>query len=428
MGLFDISVSGLLTNQTSINTTSHNIANANVEGYSRQRASQEPRLPQFIGGNYLGTGVEVATIKRIFEATEQLELQATTSSFYSYDTYLDQAKRLDGLLADSDSGVNSAIQNFFTALQGVVNDPASIPARQVMISEGEMMISRFELVYNQLESQNNEINTNIYSIAEEISSLATSIANLNNQIAGSAGSPPPDLLDKRDLQITRLSELVSVQTIQQEDGNLNVFIGTGQALVIGSFSSAVEGRLDPADPRSMRLYLASGNSSIDVTQNIVGGELGGLLKVRDELLEPAFNTLGRIAIGIADNFNAQHQLGMDLNNQLGGNFFVDINDPAIQARRVISSTANAGSSVATLTIDDPNVLVDTNYQMYLSAGNFQLVDLRDNSVVASFAQPASPASVTMPTLGFTINFLSGAAVDGDSFKIQPTRNFSQDFT
>ncbi len=140
MGIFDISISGLLTNQAAISTTSHNIANANVEGYSRQRVSQGQRTPEFIGGNYLGTGVEVGSVTRIFEASQQLQLQASTADFYAFESYLAQANRVDGLLADSDNGINNAIQSFFTALQGVANDPASIPARQVMLSESEMMI------------------------------------------------------------------------------------------------------------------------------------------------------------------------------------------------------------------------------------------------------------------------------------------------
>lgn len=427
MSLFNIGVSGLLTNQASISTTSHNIANANVEGYSRQRVDQDSRLPEFIGGSYFGTGVEVDSVRRVFEATQQLELQATTSAFNSFASFLDQAGRIDGLLADSDNGVNAAIQNFFTALQGVVNDPASIPARQVFLSESDMLMSRFELVHAQLEIQNNEINGNISASAEEITALADSIAKLNNQIVGSPGDFPPDLLDQRDAQITRLSELVAVQTIVQSDGNLNVFIGTGQSLVVGSQANALVTNIDPQDPRKMTLSISAGTSNINVTENITGGKLGGLLSVAKEVIEPALNTLGRVAIGIADTFNSQHQLGMDLNNQLGGNFFTDINDPVIAEARVIESSFNTGNANISITIDNPALLNDSNYQLYFNAGNYQLVDLTDNTTVATFAPPGPlPASVPIASAGFSINILSGAANNGDAFKIQPTRNFASD--
>ncbi|MET1255027.1 flagellar hook-associated protein FlgK [Aliikangiella maris] len=426
--IFDISVSGLLTNQASIATTSHNIANANVDGYSRQRVDQTARIPQFIGGNYVGTGVEAGVIKRIFIQSQQLEVQSATANFNNYESYLTQAKRVDGLLADSDSGINNAIQNFFTALQGVVNDPASIPARQVLKSESEMMVARFDLVHAQLETQISEINGSIDSIAKEISTLASSIANLNNQIAGSPGNFPPDLLDQRDRQIVRLSELVAVQTLQQSDGSVNVFIGTGQALVVGSLANELTSVVDPLDPRSRKLNITSGSSSIDITRNVKGGEIGGLLDTVNEIIEPAFYTLGRVAMGISSTFNAQHQLGMDLNNELGGNFFTDINESSLELSRVISGRNNTGNAAVSLTIDDPSLLRDANYQLYFSGGNYQLIDQTTETTLATFAPPAVlPDSVQIAAEGFTINFLSGVPNNADAFELQPARNFARDF-
>ena len=428
MSIFNISISGLLSNQAAIATTSHNIANANVEGYSRQRADQSARLPQFIGGNYFGTGVEIGVVRRIFEATHQLEIQATTADFSQFESFLNQANRVDGLLADSENGINVAIQNFFSAMQGVVNDPASIPARQVLLSEAEMMSARFDLVHSQLESQITEINGSISSIAQEISVLSDSIAKLNNQIAGSPGSFPPDLLDQREREITRLSELISVQTLEQDDGSLNVFIGTGQALVVGSLSNSLVAQVDPLDPRGMRLNISAASSSIDVTRNLTGGELGGLLQVVDEVIEPAFNTLGRVAMSISDTLNTQHQLGMDLNNDLGGLFFSDINDPTIELNRITNSTSNTGNASFSITVDDVNQLKDANYQLYFTGGNYQLYDLDSQTTVATFPPPAVvPDTVTVASEGFTINFLSGAANNGDSFEIRNTRNFGRDF-
>jgi len=427
MGIFDISISGLLSNQAAIQTTSHNIANANVEGYSRQRIDQIQRNPQFIGGNYFGTGVEVGTVKRIFELSQQMELQSTTSDFNLFDTFVSQAGRVDSLLADSNTGINNSIQEFFTALQGVANDPASVPARQVMLSQAQNMASRFDLVHSQLEAQLTEINGSIDSLAKEITTLADSIAKLNLQITGSSGTPPPDLLDQRDREIVRLSELVAVQTLEQSDGALNVFIGTGQSLVVGALSNSLVSSVDPLDPRSQILSLTSGSSSIEITSNVTGGKLGGLLDSINQVIEPAFNTLGRVAIGIAESFNQQHQLGMNLNNQLGGDFFTDINAANLELNRVVNSTGNTGTAQLSVTVDDPSLLNDRNYELLLTGGNYNLVDANTNSVIATFAPPAVvPDTVTVASEGITINFLSGAANNGDSFAIQPTRNFARD--
>jgi len=425
--IYGISVSGLLANQASLNTTSHNIANANTEGYSRQRVSQTQRFPEFIGGNYFGSGVEVGDVKRIFEQTRQFELQAATSNFNQLDSYLAQASRVDGLLADSENGLNSALQDFFSSLQGVTNDPSSIGARQVFVSQAGSLVSRFDSIHSQLEQQISQVNANIDSIAEEISSLGEAIASFNNQISSAPGTAPPDLLDKRDLAITRLSELVAVQTTEQSDRSLNVFIGTGQALVLGSLSNDLTASVNTQNPRAMTLSLTAGSSSIDVTNNISGGELGGLLGVVEDIIDPSFSALGRVAISVADSFNQQSHLGIDLNNNLGSDLFTDINDPTIALARISSNTNNTGNVNLSLTIDDPSLLTDTSYTLFLQGGNYQLVDKNTNTTIATFAPPAVlPDTVQLAAQGVSINFLSGAANNGDTFDIQPVRNFSRD--
>jgi len=427
--IFGISVSGLLTNQAALNTTANNIANANTEGYSRQRVTQTPRLPEFVGGNYFGSGVEVGQVKRIFEQTQQLEIQSATANFMRLETFLSQASRVDELLADSQNGLNSSVQSFFSSLQAVVNDPASVAARQVMLGRMEGMVSKFDSIQSQLESQITQVNSSIDGIAKEITSLGESIAMFNNQVAGSAGNVAPDLLDQRDLAVTRLSELVAVQTTEQSDGSLNVFIGSGQSLVVGSLANSLVASVDTQNPRSMSLSLVSGTSSIDITSNISGGQLGGTLTVVEEIIEPSFNTLGRVAISIVDSFNRQNSLGMDLNNNLGGNLFTDINDPTIAASRVSSDLTNTGTANLSINIDDPSLLTDSNYTLFMQGGNYQLVDQTTNTTVATFAPPAvTPDTIPIASLGISINILSGAANNGDSFDIRPARNFSSDFS
>lgn len=427
--IYGISVAGLLSNQAALNTTANNIANANTEGYSRQRVDFTPSRSDFIGGNYFGAGVEISQVRRIFEQTQQLEIQSATANYMRLETYLTQAGRVDGMLADSANGLNNAIQNFFTAVQGVSNDPASIAARQVMLEQAGGLVSRFDSIYSQLESQTTQVNASMDSIAKEITSYGQSIAELNQQISGTAGNPPLDLLDQRDLAIARLSELVSVQTTTQSDGSVNVFIGSGQSLVVGALATELVASRDPQDPRSMRLFLSSGTSNVDVTSNINGGQIGGLKDVVSEIIEPAFNALGRVAIAISDTLNQQSQLGLDLNNELGGLLFTDINDATIANSRVINSTNNTGTSSISLDIDDPSLLTDSNYTLFFQGGNYQLIDQTTDTTIATFAAPgAVPASVTVPSIGVTINFNSGASSDGDSFEVQPTRNFSRDIS
>ncbi|MBV1910138.1 MAG: flagellar hook-associated protein FlgK [Kangiellaceae bacterium] len=429
VSIFGISVSGLLSNQAALNTTSHNIANANTEGYSRQRVSQSPQLPEFIGGNYFGAGVEVGQVTRIFDQTHQLEIRAATATFNELESYLAQADRVDSLLADSNNGLDQSLQSFFEAVHGVVNDPASVSARQVMLGQAEGLVSRFDSIHTQLDAQITQVNTNIDSVAKEITALGAAVATLNNQISGSAGNPPPDLLDRRDVAIGRISELIAVQTTQQTDGSMNVFIGSGQSLVVGSLSNSLVATPDTQNPRAMSLSLEAGSSSIEITENLQGGQLGGLLKVVDEIINPAFNTLGRVAISVADLFNTQNGLGMDLNNELGGNLFTDINDPTIASARVSDDANNTGNVDLSISIDDPSLLGNSDFTLFIQGGNYQLVDQTTNTTIATFAPPGVlPDTVQIASRGISINFLSGAAINGDSFEIQPSRNFSSEFS
>jgi len=427
--LLDIGISGLFSNQAALNTASHNISNANTEGFSRQRVSQLPQNPQFITGNYFGSGVEVGQVIRLFDQTHQLEIQAATASFMSLEAYLAEAGRVDGLLADSQNGLDTAIQSFFSALQDVVNDPSSIAGREVFLGQANNLINRFGSIHAQLNSQLNQINKSIDTIAEEVSSLGQSIARLNAEIVGSPGDPPPDLLDKRDLAVVRLSELVSVQTITQDDDSLTVFIGSGQSLVIGNRSSNLVASNSSSDPKTRILSLQSGNSSIEITNNLNGGQLGGLLNVVNEIISPAFNTLGRVAVAVADSFNQQSRLGLDFNGDLGGDFFTDINDATLSAGRVGASSNNTGTANLSINIDDLSQLGDSDFTLFLQGGNYQLVDQTTNVVVATFAPPgAVPANVAIAGTGISIDFISGAGVNGDAFNIQPVRNFSRDFS
>ncbi|NVJ60366.1 MAG: flagellar hook-associated protein FlgK [Gammaproteobacteria bacterium] len=426
----NIGVSGLLSTQSAINTVSHNIANANTEGYNRQITQIDTRNPQFLGGIYIGTGAEVGAISRVFDATTLLELQSNISNFNELEVYLDQASRVDNLVADASTGLNEGLQAFFSAVQTVADEPTSIAARQVLLSQGGLLAGRFNTLTEQLESQRRAVNSGIEASAKEITALGQSIADLNIKIAAATGGglgQPNDLLDQRDRQITQLAELVDIKTLQQDDGSINVFIGNGQALVVGATASQVVAQRDTNDPKNVDLVLQTGAGNVPITETVSGGKLGGYLRFRDEILEPGFNVIGRVALAVSDEINRQHQLGMDLNNDLGGLFFTDINDATLMQRRVINDSSNTGTASLGIQIDDPNLLTDANYELRFQGGNYILTNTTTNATVASFPPPgATPATVSIPSEGFSVVLNSGAAAAGDRFSVFPTRTAGAD--
>ncbi len=425
--ILNVGVSGLIGSQLGISTTSHNIANVNTEGYNRQRTSFGTQPAQFLGGFYFGSGTELGDVSRIFNQTIVNELRANQTMSSMHAAYLGEATRIDNLVADQDTGLNQQLQAFFNAMQGVSDNPSSIPSRQVLLSQAQILSGRFHSLESALSQQRDDVNEGIRSLASQISALGEGIAELNIAIADatSAGNgvkaQPNDLLDQRDRLLDELSTLTNITTNDQADGAISVFLGNGQALVIGPNYNSVIARPGLNDPRSYDLFLqpSSGSAAIDITSQISGGKLGGLMRFRAELLEPAINSLGRVAIGLAETVNDQHALGMDLNNQLGGLFFTDFNDPAISTRRVQPQSGYVGPGSFSLDIGNVSQLTDSNYTLTLTAGTYSVTRLSDNTVISSFAAPAAGTSVNIGD-GMVLNITTDA-VNGDSFTLFPTR-------
>lgn len=423
--LAGIALSGLRASQTSLSTVSHNIVNVDTAGYSRQRTELATRIPLQYGSGFIGQGVDVDGITRISNQFVTDQLRRDTQNFNSYNSYYEYAVRMDSLLGDESTAITPTLQSFFDGLEELANDPSSIAARQVLLSEGQALVNRFNTVYDQVYQQNETLNTEMATIASQVTQLAKSIANLNDSIrtvaSNNVGQLPNDLLDQRDEAIRQLSELVGVQVVQ--DGNLtvNVFIGSGQPLVLGGDSYTLSTDTGNSGISRNNVILTAGNNSQDITAQLSGGRMGGLLQVREELIDPIFNELGRMATVLADTFNVQHQLGMDLNNQIGGLFFGDINSPVAEAQRVSASLDNAGAASLSVTISDVSALTADNYELRFDGANYSLINASSDTTIATFADPGAGGTVVLASEGFTLNFAGGASVAGDSFMITPTR-------
>ena len=157
----NISLTGMRAFQRALQVTSHNIANANTPGYSRQVAEFTARIGGGSGSTYVGGGTQISTIKRMYDAllVEQLRISATGQARFSALNSL--AGRVDSLLADADTGLNTGLQNFFNTMQDVANDPAEIPTRQALLGEADSIANRFRSLDQRLDTLENEVNNGI---------------------------------------------------------------------------------------------------------------------------------------------------------------------------------------------------------------------------------------------------------------------------
>lgn len=407
-------VSGLLALQTALDTTSHNISNASTPGYSRQTTNFVETNPQIQGGHWVGTGVTVSSVQRAYDDIVAAQVRTASSAKSQWDTYSSLADQVNNMLGDSSTGVSASLQDLANAFQSVANSPASSSERQVLLSKAQTLVSQFQSYGSRLDQINSQINTQLASEASTITSLAKSIASLNSQIIslkGTGTNAPNDLLDQRDALIDQLATHVNVSAVKQDDGQVNVFVGTGQPLVLGTVAASISTQTDAYDVSRSTLVLKGDTGQTDLTNSLTGGTVGGLLTFRNEILDPAKNSLGQIAVATAQLVNQQQNAGMDLNGQLGANLF------SVGAVQVLGNANNGGSGTVSVTRSDVTALTTSNYLLTRTASGWSL------------QRTDTGASVTMTGSGtvgspFVADGLSivvgGSANTGDKFLIQPT--------
>ncbi|MFI0414739.1 MAG: flagellar hook-associated protein FlgK [Candidatus Thiodiazotropha sp.] len=411
MSILSIGVSGLIANRHALDTTGHNISNVNTEGYSRQRIDFNTREPFLSPAGYLGTGVESSEIQRQYDTFVAGQMRTSLTVSSELRAYYEEARRLDDLVADPDAGIQPTIQNFFDALQGLADDPTSIPARQLVLTEAESMADRFHYFNQQFDDTRTRMNGQIGFNVGEINRLAQNIADINADIKLAYGSTPNDLLDKRDQLVNELSEQVDIQVLQQTDGAYNVFIGRGQPLVMDTTAATLGTQPSGLDPSHLEITFNYSFGTQIITDQISGGTIGGLLRFRNEILDPTQDRVGLVAIGIADQLNTQHQMGLDLDGLVGGALF------SSSSVQVLPQPGN-GSSI-TVDYDDVGNLTGNSYELTYDGADFILQDL-----VAGTTQTLAAGSNIVD--GLDININAAGAITGDTFLIQPTRSASLD--
>ncbi|SDS67030.1 flagellar hook-associated protein 1 FlgK [Halopseudomonas xinjiangensis] len=415
--LFNIGLSGLKASQTQLSVTGQNITNINTPGYTRQTALQSARDPSFTGSGYIGNGTSIVDVQRIHNQFLTNQVRSSTSMHSAVTAFQSQIEELNGLLSGTATGINPAMQSYFDALQTAVEDPASLPARQLFLAEADGLAGKFNTVHERLTSQNGFLAQQMGTVTDQVTRLASNIAAYNNSIATAAaqGAQPNDLLDARDEAIRELSQYVGVTVVPQDDNTVNLFVGTGQPLVVGNDASALVISPGRADPNRVEVRLRSGNSEQDVTSLVSGGELGGMLRYRGEL-DNALNSVGRLALAFVSETNQQLAQGLDLNGQAGAGLFAEINTIEQMEQRSVAIGEGTSGSLR-ISIDDTARLTTSDYEVsYSSSTEFTVRRLSDGKLVEPTAG-TSPAQYD----GFSIQ-TGNTPAQGDRFLLMPTRS------
>ena len=412
--MLNTAVSGLLAFQQELDTTSNNISNANTPGYSRETTDLVSVPGPYVGQLSIGDGVQVSSVQRVYDQTVASQVVSATSAYNQLNSFSTQAAQVDNLLGSTSNGLSSQLQSLVSALQTVANSPTSAASRQAFLSQAQSLVSSLQNDDNSLQSLDSQANTQLTSDASEVTSLAQSIATLNKQImadTSQSSQAPNSLLDQRDQLINQLATYVNVTTTQQSDGSVNVYVGTGQALVTGTAAASLTTIPNAYDPSQDDLGLSSPAGPIDVTQQISGGTLGGTLQFRSQMLDPARNSLGQIAVVLSNATNAQNEAGLDQSGNLGGAIF------AVGGVGVLPDSANTGTATVSATVSNANAITADNYILSYDGTNWSLSDASSGASVA--LNGAGTAASPFTAAGLSI-VVGGAAQAGDRYLVEPT--------
>lgn len=440
-GLISIAMTGINAAQAGLLTTGNNISNLSTEGYTRQRTLQASNPSVMTGAGGIGQGVHVVTVERMFSQALTTQVLNAQTNVSALDTYYAQVSQIDNMLADKEAGLTPLMQKFFDAAQSVATNPSSISARQSMVSAAETMTTGYRSMYERLTEIEAGINSQVRDTVGQINTYTEQIADLNEKIISASaigGQPANDLYDKRDKLVADLNELVKVTVTSNTNGSYNVFVGSGQQLVVGSQVTMMSAEPASADRSRNVIGLVGPTGNIqELPESLIsGGKLGGLLSFRSEALDASFNQLGLMATSFTQTFNAQHALGRDLLGNANGsaNFVGEFF--SVGAPDVIPNSKNAtGSPTVSVTLD-PVTSNGTNYYSNLTASDYRLsfesgaltlTRLSDNTSWTGANVGAINTQLAGSPQGFTLSAGAGAFANGDSYLIQPTRDAARHF-
>ncbi len=415
--LLNIGASGLAAAYAGLSTAGHNVANVNTPGFSRQQTVQTTMPGQFTGAGFIGSGVSVQTVQRAFDQqlTNQVQYMSAQSSAAS--THQALMQRVDRLFANDESGLGGSLDRFFSSITEASSRPADMAARATVLASATQLAERIRSTGAQLEALGQSADQGIRATVANINQLTKHISDLNDAIAVGRGSgqPPNDLLDQRDQTVNDLSKLVGVNTVEQSDGSLNVFMSSGAALVVGNISASLAVSADPSIPGHQVISVNTGGTGVVVTADAVtGGQLSALMKFRDVTLVNTQNDLGRFAYSIGDAYNQVHAAGTDLNGAPGAPLFT------IGAPQSYTGAGNTSGASLTVSVTSANALQASDYRLDFDGANYTVTRVRDGNRTTSASLP-----VTIDGLNIVA---SGAINAGDSFTIQPSRGVPAGFT
>ncbi|PSV39337.1 flagellar hook-associated protein FlgK [Photobacterium sp. GB-27] len=432
--LMQLGISGLRTSQKQLDVTSHNISNVHTAGYSRQVVDQKAADAQWSGGNYYGSGAYIDSVNRAYDQFAARELTLSTTQLEASNVRQQHMMMLDDFTSKSAVNTVNSMNDFYNSVRSLSDHPNDLGSRQTVLEHAEQAARSFNNSYETLTNIRRDVNEQLDVTLERVNALGQELAAINTSLQGMPdGDKNHDLLDKQRGLINELAKYTKV-TVLADKGSLadKVIIGSGDTLVSGVESSQLKMVNGDPDLEDKQMALINGNQAKAIKSDHIGGGLGAMLSIRDDVIDKSLDEMGRMAIGFSKQINDLQQSGTDLSGAVGGAIFYDVNNPNLMKERVLKPLGS--QTDIDVKIDDVNALKTGEYQLTTEFDgtdySFRLIDPAGNEMKQSNGNPLISPTATMPLsvsvdgLTLTMNTVMGnppAAGQSETVIIQPMR-------
>ncbi|MBD8146167.1 flagellar hook-associated protein FlgK [Pantoea agglomerans] len=425
--IINSAMSGLSAAQAALSTTSNNISNYTVAGYSRQTTVLAQANSTLQGNSYYGNGVNITGVQREYDAFIATQLRGSSANYSAVSTQHSQISNIDDLLSTSTTSLSTSLQGFFTNLKNVVSNANDPSARQSMLSNAQGLVSQFQTSAQYLNNMQNSVNADVDSSIKQVNTITSQIADLNKQIgklSTANGAAPNDLLDKRDQLVNTLNNVVGV-TVSQQDGGYTVAMANGLTLVNGDKSHDLVAMPSSSDPTRTTIgYVDKQAGNVEIPEKLITtGSLGGLLAFRTQDLDLAQNQLGQLAAAFTTSFNDVHKQGFDSKGNQGVDFF-NIGSPI-----VVGNSKNSTAASVTAEWTDTSALKASNYTVSYDGNNWTATRASDSTTVTITPGTDASGNTTLSFDGLKLTVAgTPAPAAKDSFLVKPVQNAINDMS
>lgn len=400
--MMDVGKRSMMNSQTALQTVGHNIANKSTEGYSRQRVDMKANDPVGSGNLRIGMGAKASGVSRINNQFMEKQIEKEGNVFGQKQGKAETLMRVEQVFNEQlNKGLNKTMGDFFNAFRELSNNPESLAIRNLVKESAENLAGDFKKTDSMLKKIQGEADYQVQVQVAEINSNIKEIANLNERIRNAevgGMQEANDERDRRDVLVKELSQKVNIRYGEGKDGQFSITAGNNAILVSGSsfreltVSSTGQnksGTITKGEGNAEIFYKATDSGTpVNITRQITGGHLGGVLEIRDSFINDLRNQVDTLAHVVSKEVNAAHMQGFDRYSQTGNVFFDPIADIKGAAEKIsvneslaldVGRISAAGQANAPGDNRIANVISSLQYQQVMD-GNSTFDDFYNNMV------------------------------------------------